>query len=838
MLKRMKRTVAVLAAVCMLLACAAGLAQTMHREIRNDGFDMEVQVGYNGMMTYGKVMPVRVRIRNFGADFEGVLGMNAYVSSTEYDRYEKEIFVPAGAEREFELDLTVYARQDTFTAEITQDGTVVCAANAKPDKIVNPSSMLIGVLSSRPRNLNNLNIDRDNDTLARYELWQAVALTPDNFPENAAALRSFGMLVIDDIDPAELSEKQQNLLAGWLDSGRVLVCGGGQYAGRNIAYFSNYTGLKLDGVSTSDSVAAGLAKLINRTVNGDGVSVTVAELSGTEAIAADAEGRGLVWRTEVGGGRIYTTAFESGDPRLNSENLMHFFWQQLLADLDQDVYSNMTYAETEGFSSSAVNAGYATPVTARSNLVPGIMIVAGALVLCCLAWWILKKKDRRQWMWAVLPAVAVLTVASVILLSTGAQTNQPMAVVTENIVQNASGAVRNYSGIAVASPAFGRHSYSTSGDNLRVAVYDYVDFDEENDDKTKEPDKMRTCYTAGGENTVTLESTTPWEQFNLTTDSEAKMQGKIDGEVWMEEDGIHGEVMNGTDLKLSAGYVITTYGYVSVPALAPGEKAEFVLERKKLASIDNPKYEDGGLYLETPNQYQVISQAVGYTDEERLKNTARERQERELVYSMVSGAVETMRRAQDNWNYGSSEGSVFEYSAKAENAEEATLKVDGRPVVQKASLVMIHAELPFAVVGRTGVVFRSGGMDMPVRVDTDENLLPKETVMQSGKQIFYHSLTEVPTFLFELDGMAGVKVTKLQVLMDYYYQNQARVYALNAEKREWEEIHMNEDIPNPERYLDSKGRLYLQFRSDSADMYADISTPVINLEGRVENAAD
>ena len=59
---------------------------------------------------------------------------------------------------------------------------------------------------------------------------------------------------------------------------------------------------------------------------------------------------------------------------------------------------------------------------------------------------------------------------------------------------------------------------------------------------------------------------------------------------------------------------------------------------------------------------------------------------------------------------------------------------------------------------------------------------------------------------------------------------------LNVEKHIWEEIRLNEDVRNPERYLDEKGRLYVQFRTDSMDMYSDIPTPMISLEGRLENA--
>lgn len=836
MRNRMRNALSLLLAACVLFLCTAGAAQTMHEEIASDTLDMEISVGYDGAMTYGKPMPMRVRIRNFGDDFEGVLGMNAYISTKEYDRYEKEVFLPAGSERIIELDIAVYARQNTFTAELVKDGEIVCAVNAEAEKIINPSAMLIGVLSTRPQNLNYLNIDRENDVLGRYELWQTVPLTTENFPENAAALASFGMLVIDDVDPAALSQKQQDLLDNWIRSGKVVLCGGGTTAARNTAYFSKYTGLKLENVATSDSVLTNLERLLGRSVSGRKPETAVAEYSGAEALTADADGRGLIYRTTADAGRIYTAAFETGDSRLNSESLMNYFWQQLLVNMDQQVYSSLLSSGSDGYSSATVNASYATRIGAKSHLLPGMLIVIGVLVLCCVIWWILKKKDRRQWMWLVLPVIAVLAAGGILLVSTGAETNRPLAVIAENMVQG-GGTIRNYNGITVAAPSFGRHSYSMAGEALRVQIYDYVDYDEEEEEKRQEPDTLRTVYIAGGENAVTSQSLTPWEQVNLTSEKASQIQGRVTGSIWMEEDGLHGEIVNETDTHFAAGSLITTYGYCSVPALAPGEKADILLTRKTFKDPTNPKYEDGGFYPERPNLYSAIASAVGYDDND-TSATAEQVREREMASSMIGGAADVLRRDQGNWSYGAYESTVFLYSAKPENAPEPELKVDGVPVEQKAYMSLLTAEIPFSAIGRTGVVFRSAGMDMPERVETDENLLPTAEKIQSARQVYYHSLVETPTFVFELDGMAGVKAEGMRVLIESYYTNQCRAYALNAEKREWEEIKLNEDIKDPGRYISKDGRIYLQFRGDSQDMYADIPTPLISLEGRLEHAED
>ena len=209
---------------------------------------------------------------------------------------------------------------------------------------------------------------------------------------------------------------------------------------------------------------------------------------------------------------------------------------------------------------------------------------------------------------------------------------------------------------------------------------------------------------------------------------------------------------------------------------------------------------------------------------------------RDLISSMINGASDVLKRMNNNWSYGAYESALFLYCAEPEGTGPAELYVDGEPVEQKTCKSLLSAELSFVAVGRTGVVFRSAGMDIPERVETDENLLPTNQPVQNAKQTYYHTLIENPTFLFTLKEMAGVKIESLQVLMDSYYANQCRVYALNAQTRQWEEIGLNQEVKDPNRYLDGEGSLYLQFRGDTQDMYADIATPMINLEGRVDHA--
>ena len=832
MSKKGRIAVVLMLAVCLLVSVAAA---TMHTEVENPALEMTVRVGYDGLITYGKAFPVRVTIRNNGEDFEGRLGLNAYISAKVYDRFETPVSLPAGAEREYVLAPSVYAKQEIFTAEITKDGEVVCAVNAAPARVVNPSAMLIGVLSTRPQNLSNLNIDKDNDTLGRYEMWQTIALTPEMFPEDPRLLNSFGMIVTDDVDPAVLNGKQKEVLEEWLHSGRILLCGGGAAGARAIDYFSDETGLKLEGMTTSEDVKGALQRSVGRAESGEKIPVSLAQLDGGTPLVQDAEGRGLVWRSTSGGGRIYTSAFEAGDAALNADNLMHYYWQQMLVNNDPDFYNTVLYSGNDDQGDIAAFAGWSTTVKARSRMLPAMMIAAGMLVIASICWLILKKAGRQKWMWLVLPVLSLVTVLCLVLLSGTSEANRPMAVIAENLIQDVNGNIRSYRGISAATPEYGRHMYGMEGEKLRVRNYDYPEYDEE-DEKKIEPATLRTCYIVGGENALTVQSTMPWEMVNMTCETAGGIEGRIETAIWMEEDGLHAEITNRTEYRLTAGHVITNFGYASVPDLEPGAKAETTLIHKKLADPQNPKYEDGGLYIgEGTDFYSMVCAALGYVE---TYDSNRDRDQNATRTTMINTASNQLYREKNGGGYVSSEGSRFIFSAVPERLPEIHLSVDGEPVNRMSIFGQLTTEMKYLEIGRTGVVFRAAGMDMPVRVETDENGRPGKELPAAQQRTYYHPLNETPTFRYDLSGLKDVRIDKLRLAMESFYASEARAYALNTVTGVWDEIRMNEDIPEPGNYLDGEGRLYLQFRPDMNEMYAEVPTPMITLEGRLENAAN
>ena len=830
MRQKIRRLLAFGLTVCLLACCGAAFAGSMHTEAENPSLEAEVLLGYDGRITYGKYVPVRVTVRNAGEDLEGVLAVNAYVNKVKYDRYETEISVPAGGERTVVLPIAPQTRQDIFTVEILRDGEKVFAVNASPEGIINPAAMMIGVLSSRPRNLANLDITQENDVLYRYEYWQTVALDPATLPEEKELLDAFGMIVLDDIDPAELTEKQQQALRDWAARGHVLILGGGSAAPGNLMLAGNLTNLRAGDFTVSGRVIPALENYLEQKSSGRAPEITLAMLTGADPLIADEDGNGLIWMENAGHGRVCTLAWEAGNATVNAESIMHTFFQQMLLREDADLYSGLLYA-TDG-----ANARYFpdenTPLTIRNPIPAAAAVIAGIALAACAVWLILRKYGKTQWMWAVLPALSLAAAGIAVLLSGGSSMNSPVAATAVNLVQDESGRITRYTGVIAAAPRPGVTGYSLEGEDLEVMVYDdgYWDPEEDEDKAPGEPVTLRVVYRNGAQRGIAVNAGTPWEAVRLGAIRPEEQEGRVEAEIWMESDGLHGTVRNGLSYALKEGAVVCMYGFVKVPALAPGESADFALLSDTAKDPDEPDFVNGKMLLNvSASTYQVISRMILGEREEMMNSRE------SMLIGMMSTALDYLADA--GRKGGGQSKTAFVYCAEPEEDLCSPLLADGRETEGRGRFSVLSVEITYLTVGKTGVVFHVPGTDRAVRCEIDGSGMPAGDMQEdvsSRNPYVYYDINERPTFRFSPEGISDTDISKLTIGMEDWYVKETHCYALNIRLKTWVEIEPNVPLQHPEQFLDENGNLWCQFRSSAAESYVSIPAPTLMLEGTLK----
>ena len=826
MLRKPGRLLAFGLILCLLLGLAPASSESMHTEVENPSMEAEVLLGYDGLITFGKAIPVRVTIRNSGADLDGTLAVNTYVNKVKYDRYETEISVPAGGERTFVIPVTAQTQQDVFTAEILRDGEVLLAVNASPAGIINPSAMMVGVLSTRPRSLANLDITQENDVLFRYEYWQTVELTPETLPDEKKLLDSFGIIVLDDVDPAALSEKQQKALKEWVLRGHVLLCGGGRCAPQNLAFLGEMTALRAEDFTVSDQVIPALESFLGQKTTDARPQAAICRMTGAEPLAADEDGNGLLWREEAGSGAVYTMAWEAGDAALNAEAMMHPFFQQLMVFEDSALYRNLIYYD--GASGARIIPGEDSRLEVRNPMGTAAAVIAGCAVLAGAAWFLLRRRGKTSWMWAVLPFLALAAAAAVVLLSGSSDMNSPVSAAAVNITQDESGVTTRFTGVIAAAPRPGIHSYGMEGEELDAILYDNNWYGEDEDGTLREPAVLRAVYRRGARSEIAVSAETPWEPVRLEARRAETEAGSVDAEIWKEKDGFHGFIQNNLDSGLKEGAVVSAYGFVRIPALAPGESTEFVLLSETAVNASDPVFENGKIYLNAG------SSIYGVTNQMLFGQNGEEYGTREsTLVSMISSACEYL--SGETGEYGSTGAVVFTYCAEPEKLVSAAVVCDGRETKAASTVTLFNAKIRYLAVGKTGVVFRAPGMDRAVRCEIDSNGLPAGDMPEDTARKYnsYSDLNDLPTFRFTPEGIREMQIEEMTLGIEEWYVKETKGYVLDPQTREWTEIKLNAPLEDPERWLDGDGNLYCQFRPVNAENYISIPLPTLTVEGTV-----
>ena len=823
------------AALCFLILPALG--ESMHREVANPDFTMETELGWEGLITYGKAFPVTVTVHNNGADFEGFLGMNTYESKREYNRYEMRVSLPAGASGRYVLPVKVQTRQKQFTAELTDEaGNVLCAVNAEPVMVVNPSAMQIGVLSTRPLQCSNLNISRDNDALSRYEVWQTVPLTEETFPDRMDLMSAFGMLAVDDVDLNTLPAACRDTLLAWLRNGHIILIGGGARAAANLSFFAEETGLTVDTITVAEGVIPALQRGLGLREEASGPAVSLTRLSGGTPILTDSEGNGLVWRSRLGAGSIYVSAFETGDAALNANPLMHTFWQRVLVKWDTSLYQTVLYPSNYEYVSTIDAAEY-VPLQGSARLLPAVLIVLSGLLAGCVAWVILKRRDRQTWLWLVLPIIAAAGSALICLLGFTSDLAGPTALSSTLVLQSEDGAASAQTAVTAAHPSKGFHWISTAGELRENRWNGYLDYYYDEDDEIKEPTTLLNIRRFGTESALGYPCVSPWETTQFLLEGSEAPKGRLQTAVWMEADGLHGEIENLTEYTLESGLVLTSYGYASVPDLAPGEKADFALIRAVQAQ-QNPVWEDGKMYEGSQGYTDVGTMVMNATSgAQRGSLAAADDRERNRTGSIFQTLGYRLNEMSDAAAGGYGNVAYTFYTTMIRDYESPEVRLDGQTPKQTGSLAAWGALLQWQAIGRTGIVYHPFGMDGAIPCLTNEYGLPDGDDPESENHKYWYTLSDSPVFRFDLSDSADVEWKRLTVGVQSY-GTEPRVYLLDGNRLSWTEVGLNKPIEDPGAFFGKDGQLYVRLESDGSDLYAESMAPAIILEGGVKNAAN
>jgi len=372
---------------------------------------VSVEAGYGGSAKEGRWYPVKVMITNPGDDLTGEL---AVFSEGETDNvaYAEAVDLPRGSTKTVWFTLPArpsYAggqRLAFFEGGVERGKEVPFEQKqAKVLPLMAPADALfVGVLARDPDTLNFLTLFSQ-----RGMQVDTTHYTIDTFPWDAAMLDGLDIVAINDAAVDTLTEAEASELRAWIArGGRLLLAGGANFA--KSAALGALSPVEVTGTATTTALPSFEVAAGERLTLDSPFTVSVGSVREGETLFEE-NGIPLVVSTRYGSGQVTYVAYDlalqplaswSGNPKL---------WERILAGVlpygsgakqGQPISMNGVWEMEHALD---YFPQFVPPAFGSLSL----LFLLYAVVVGPLLYFALKKLDRREWAWFVIPALALLT---------------------------------------------------------------------------------------------------------------------------------------------------------------------------------------------------------------------------------------------------------------------------------------------------------------------------------------------------------------------------------------------------------------------------------------------
>ena len=512
--------------------------------------EVKATAGVSGKAKYQSVVPLQVTVKNNGADFSGDMAINSSNSYEAASALVVPIDIAAGEEKTFTfyLDgLADYSYSDTdlfaFYEGSIEKGKKIAYKGTKrlQSNFLDPSSTFIYTLTDKSDRLSALLRLSTFVAQSNVEVFNINQLKDYTLPEDSQGLAMANVIVVDEVAIADLTPKQQEALLKWVQDGGTLLLGAADQINATAGIFKEYLPLSLSQETTAISAEA-LTKLSGGGIFTQPISVYAATSSEGSLPVLTENNAVLAAKKKVGSGEVIQTTFSLGDQPLASMdgygallakviNIQSISQQGMMrqgqSPLDQISYELRNINEL--FPSFEVSVSYML-----------IVIILYILIIGPILYFILKKADKREHAWWIIPSISV--VLSIVLFIVGAKDRivQPQVQQSAFYKVNEDNSVNGYYVESILTNRSGDFVVNADQNTTAVALRNYNNFT-----GTMGPlhESSYIKENASG-STLTLRDLSYWSVQSFGGKTSAQNIGKMDIDITLKNEKLTGTVKN------------------------------------------------------------------------------------------------------------------------------------------------------------------------------------------------------------------------------------------------------------------------------------------------------
>lgn len=583
--------------------------------------EIKVEAGLNGKAKQWQGFPVTLTITNNNEDFIGDLVITLPRAYNSIGNKVIPIDIAAGTKKTISFSVPGMEGMDVLrqnTQDVQQfhlyEGNWETGSEVPIDSslelmptYIQEEKMVIGVLSDRPDSLNYLKL-----TTFLGNSAEVLVLDGDHLPEDSDGLDVIDLLVINDYAVAKLTDQVQATIKKWVLEGGTLVSGSEPGLQQQFGSLADMLPLTITGKETVQSIE-GFQTVYQEALNVTNLELFTGDIDENATVSFENKGIPLMVKSKHGNGLVTQFTYDLGNPALSNWKGNDPLWQKISTD-----NGTVNLNNSDWITDVLTNTSRVFSTLANFKVSELLMLFLGyLLVIVPLLYFILRKLDKREWAWIIIPIIAVLS--SVGLYTTGAKdrSGDVKTNVVSAITINQEGMGSGFGSTSMLSKESG--SYTLTLDSELVPFPKGEQYGNPQSDSN-----IPFIESEGNKTNVKFRDVEFWSPRSVSIAYPIGEYGSFATDLALENEQITGEVTNNFDYDLKDIYLISGQNYHEIGELKAGESKKITIDAKNKNFLQRP-FEQVA--------YQMFDQsgAMGQMNDQQLKT--------ELLSSLISSQM-------------------------------------------------------------------------------------------------------------------------------------------------------------------------------------------------------
>jgi hypothetical protein len=752
--------------------------------------DIQIQTWNNGKIKENRWFPVKVTITNPGDDVSGdlVVKLNhnngnknsAYVKSLDlpHNSTKVEWLVLPGTHFDKNNNKIIFYKDSLDSGEsidFTKKSVYI------ETFMVSRETLQVGLLASDPDTLNFLALLNQNN----YQV-NIIPLNQEDLPAESLMLDNLDILAINDFAADQLTDSQEAAIHTWVKQGGQLILAGGASYPKSAESFKDLSPVEYLGtsaISSFPSLEAAAGKELAMT---SPFTVSNVKVKAGETIIAEGN-IPLFVKQEIRKGSVLYAAYDLALNPLASWNGNVGLWEQILSDKLQKANTvGQVHFGNEYWEMNQALDQFAALLPPALGIMVWIFL-AYALIVAPLLYILLKKWDKREWAWIIVPGIAVIS--SFCIFAVGASDRTSTLSQTLNVIEiDDTGQGSMKSAAAVFVPRGGKF-------DIELAEHQYaMPFQEDyynNNLNDLDGSIDQVVFLGEKEQRVQFRNVPFWSIRKFWIhEGTTREYGKFDYTMKIEQTSASGEITNLTGHDLQDVSLVINQQLLKLGDMKSGETQSF---QQSLASFQSGHHQ---------NIAQQLFPYMGNQDE-----YIRER-------ALLSSAMNA------RFNAGVNNKTVI-IAVNRDN--QATFAINGKPVMSKQTNLWIQ-EVTLNYVENGQIFIPFGHIEPEITSNSTQflNSDPYNSMLDLGKGNI--------EFEYMLPRIAGVDYTNLRISTNINFPASSTLEIWDVKQQAWAPYLNNADTNYANEYI---GDYRVRMKFINNEEHAGFQYPEISVEGIV-----